>query len=91
MKKINKFTPKIDCPIFSEYEEKINELTQAINGAKIISDKVNEAKDLLTITDKLSNCPKYDEEKEDCITCRFILKLSKETADLIIKASEPSE
>lgn len=79
------FVAQTDCPIFSEYKEKIEMSTQSINGAKIISNELDKAHELLTIVNILLDCGKYDEKKEDCINCHFILKLRKETVESIIK------
>lgn len=87
MDKIKKFNYQINCPIFSEYEEKIEKLTQAINSHKISSKKVDKAQELLDIMNILSSCPKYDEKNEDCENCRFIVNLRKETAKMIINAN----
>ena len=85
MKGINKFIPQIDCSIFLGYRDKIEMLSQSISGAKIISDEVDKAYELLKIVNILLDCGKYDEKKEDCINCHFILNLRKETALFIIK------
>jgi len=85
MKEINKFVPQIDCAIFSEHRDKIEMLSQSISGAKIISDEVDKAHELLRIVNILLDCGKHDEKKEDCKTCHFILNLRKETAMSIIK------
>jgi len=77
--------PQIDCHIFSEHRDKMEMLSQSINGAKIISDEVDKAHELLRITNILLDCGKHDEKKEDCITCHFFLNLRKETAESIIK------
>jgi len=79
------FVAQIDCPIFLKHKAKIETLTKFINGAKIISDEVDRAHELLRIVNILLDCGKYDEKKEDCKTCRFVLNLSKETAESIIK------
>ncbi len=84
MKRIRTFDPQIDCPIFSEYKERIKKLTQSINGNKIISKKVDNAQELLDLIDILSACPKFEEENEDCKNCRFILHLKQESAQMII-------
>ena len=88
MKKNNKPAHEIDCPIFSEHEENIKRLTQFINSRKIISEKVGKAQELVDIINLLSCCPKFDEEERHCENCRFISKLSKEIARIIINASE---
>ncbi len=87
MKTNNNPTHKIDCPIFSEHEENIKNLTQFINSHKIISEKVDEAQELVDIINLLSSCPKFDEEDRHCENCRFILNLSKEIARIIIEAN----
>jgi len=88
MKKAKTFIPQIDCPIFSEQEEKIKQLTQSINGAKIISNEVDKAQELLSIVNILLICPKYNREKEDCENCRLFLHVQEEIAKSIIKASK---
>lgn len=75
MKIIDKFIPEIDCPIFLEHKEKIDALTQSINGAKIISNEVKKARELFKIVDFLLSCGKYDEEQDDCEKCHYILNL----------------
>ena len=84
MKRIRTYDLQVDCPIFSEYKERIKQLTQSINGHKIISKKVDNAQELLDLIDTLSACPKFEEEKEDCENCRFLLHLRKESARVII-------
>ncbi len=88
MKKNNKSIHEIECPIFSEHEERIKKLTQFINSHKIISEKVDEAQELVDIINLLSCCPKFNEEERGCESCRFILNLGKESARIIIDASE---
>jgi len=88
MKKSNKSTHEIDCPIFSEHEEKMKRLNQFINSRKIISEKVDKAQELVDIINLLSCCPKFDKEEKGCESCRFISNLSKEIARIILKANE---
>ncbi len=88
MKKNNKSTYEIDCPIFSEHKGNKKKLTQYINIHKIISEKVDEAQELVDIINLLSCCPKSDKEEKDCKSCRFILNLSNEIARIIIDANE---
>lgn len=78
----------IRCSRFSMYEKKIIKISQSINARGIITEKVEEAKELLSIIDALSNCPKYDEKREDCISCQFVLSLKKEIPNLIIKVNK---
>lgn len=82
------FSLQVDCPFFLEYEKRIKRLTQSINSRKLVSKKVDKAQELLDITNILSNCPRYNEEKENCESCHFILHLKKEIARTIIKATE---
>ena len=88
MKKNNKPAHEIDCPIFSEHEERIKKLTHFINSRKIISKKVDKARELVDLINLISCCPNFDKEERDCESCRFILNLSKEAARIIIDASE---
>jgi hypothetical protein len=88
MERTKKFIPKIGCPIFSEYKGTIKKLNSSINGSKIISKKSDKAQELLDIVEILQSCPKYDEKREDCINCHYILNLRKEIAQLIIDSSE---
>ncbi len=88
MKKNSKPPHEIYCPIFSKHEENIKKLTQFINSHKIISEKVDKAQELVDIINLFSCCPKFDEEERHCENCRFILNLSKESARIIIDASE---
>lgn len=88
MKKSNKSTHEIDCPIFSKHEENIKKLTQFINSRKIISKKVDKARELVDIINLISCCPNFDKEEIGCENCRFILNLSKEITRIIIDASE---
>lgn len=84
MKRIRRFSFQIGCPTFLDYEEKIKKLSQSINSHKIISNKIDKAQELLDIVNVLSTCPKFDEEKDCCQRCRFILHLRQESAKMII-------
>ncbi len=88
MKKINNFTSHINCPIFSEYKQKIEKLSQVINSHKISSQKIAQAQELLKIIDILSYCRIFNEESDDCIDCRFALNIRGESARMIIEVSE---
>lgn len=88
MEKIRKHIYQINCPVFSEYENRIDGLTQSINSHGLISDKVKKAQELIDIISTLSMCPKYDEKNEECKSCHFILNLRREIAELIIEADE---
>jgi hypothetical protein len=88
MQRIKKSSLHIDCPIFSKYEQKINELTPSIFGDKLLSEKVGSAQELLKIINYLSRCPQYDGMREDCFNCNFTLNLRKEMARLIVEAAQ---
>jgi len=88
MQKIRKFDLQINCPVYSEYKEDIEKLTQSINGNKTVSKKVGKAQELLDIMDHLSSCAKFDKEKEACKNCRFILNLIGEIARMIVVTNE---
>jgi len=88
MKRIKKFIPHVDCPIFLEYEERIKKLSQSFNTHRISSKKVDKAQELLDIIDILSNCPRYNEESEECKNCHFILNLRREIGRIVIEAAE---
>jgi ribosomal protein L29 len=89
--KINKYIFEINCPDFSEYDEKIKVLTIVIESREISAKKVDEAQELLKITDLLLFCPKYNEEKEECENCHFVLNLRREIARIIINANRVSD
>lgn len=88
MQKIKKSSIHIDCPIFSKYEERINELIRSIFGNQPLSEKVDSAQELLKIIGYLSSCPRYDNLREDCFNCRFTLNLKREMARMIVEAAE---
>ena len=85
---MDKERSKINCPIFQKQEPIINELTNNINNAKGVQEKVRVSEELKKETDVLLNCPDYDEKRLDCSSCRFIANLRKRTVDLIIKAKK---
>lgn len=87
MKRIRKFIPHIDCPIFLEYEERIKKLSQSFNAHSISSRRVDKAQELLDIIDILLNCPNYDEESEECKNCHFILNLRREIGRIVLEAA----
>lgn len=88
MQRIKKSSVPIDCPVFSKYEERINELSRTILGDKPLSEKIDSAQELLRIISFLSSCPHYDGIREDCFNCQFTLNLKREMAELIVKAAE---
>ena len=88
MKRIRKFIPSVDCPVFLEYEERIKKLSQSLNAHSISSRRVDKAQELLDIIDILLNCPRYDEESEDCERCHFLLNLRREIGRIVLEAAE---
>ncbi len=88
MQRINKLASLIDCPIFSYYSERIDRLTRSIYDSKMISKKVDNARELLNIIKILSSCPKYDKERDVCIDCNFNMYLVREMARLIVEVAE---
>lgn len=88
MQRINKLASLIDCPTFSFYSERFDRLTRSIYESKVISNKVDNAQELLNIIKILSNCPKYDKERDVCRDCNFNLYLVGEMARLIVEVAE---
>ncbi len=83
----------INCPIdlFSEQEEAIERLTQAINEAPSTEEKGARAQELLDAVNVLLDCEHYDETNKNCQLCREIAELRRKTAKLVIKASQLGE
>lgn len=81
---------KIDCPTFQKQEPVIKDITDKINQAKGVQEKVGFAEELEKEVDVLLSCPDYEKEKLDCKSCHFIANLRKRTADLIMRAKKLS-
>jgi predicted ArsR family transcriptional regulator len=88
MQGIKKFASLTDCPIFSDYSERIDRLTRSIYDSKTIAKKVDNAREMLNIINILGNCPKYDEDRNDCLDCNFNLNLIREMARIIVEAAQ---
>jgi len=76
------------CLKFREKEPIIKDLTNKINKAKDIREKVKYAEMLKKEVDEILSCEDYDEENLECQSFRLIAKLRKKTAELIIKAKK---
>jgi len=85
---MQKEEPRISCPTFLKQETVIKDITDKINQAKGVREKAIFAEELQKEVDVLLTCSDYDDKKLDCRNCRFIAKLRKKTAGLIIKAKK---
>jgi len=79
---------KINCLIFQKQEPIIKGITDKINKAKGVQEKIGFAEELKKEVEVLLSCLDYDDKKLDCKNCRFIANLRKKTADLVIKAEK---
>ena len=78
----------IRCPLFLAEEEKIKKITDRINGAETFGDKAKQAQELLDGVAVLLECEDYDRKNSDCVNCRRISNLRRETATLFVKPKE---
>jgi hypothetical protein len=85
---MHKEEPKISCPTFQKQEAVIKNITDKINQAKGVQEKIKFAKELQKEMDVLLSCSDYDKGNLDCEICQLIANLRKKTADLIIKAKK---
>ncbi|MFH0771965.1 MAG: hypothetical protein V1933_05045 [Candidatus Omnitrophota bacterium] len=85
---MHKEDAKITCPVFQTGERIIKDFTDKINQAKGIQEKAKFAEELLKEAGALLSCPDFKGENLDCKNCRFIAKLRKKTANLIIGAKK---
>lgn len=76
----------INCELFEKKEPLIKHIADRINKEKHILDKVKYAVELEKEVKELLDCPDYNNNKFDCMTCHAIANLRKKTAELIIKA-----
>lgn len=81
---------QITCPIgiFSRYEAEQMRLTRAINVARTLPAKAGHARDLITSVDVLIACQEYNEDSLDCCLCRNISGLRRQSATLVLKATQ---
>ncbi len=80
--------PTIKCPLFLVEEKKIKRITDGINEAETLGKKAEKAKELLDEVDILLQCENYDEKNPDCVNCRRISNIRRETANLFVKPKE---
>lgn len=78
----------IRCPLFLAEEEKINKIIDGINEAETFGDKAKQAQELLDGVAVLLECEDYDRKNSDCVNCRRISNLRRETATLFVKPKE---
>ena len=83
-------TAQIACPIgiFAGYEAEQMRLTRAINLAPTVQAKAGHARDLVASTGALIACREYNEDNLDCCLCRNVSSLRRQTAMLVLKASQ---
>ena len=80
--------PRIRCPLFLAEEKKIKRITDRINEAETFGDKAKQAQELLDGVAVLLECEDYDRKNSDCVNCRRISNLRRETATLFVKPKE---
>jgi hypothetical protein len=85
---MSKGDAKINCSAFQKQEPVIEDITAKINNAKDVLEKADFAEKLQEEVNVLLCCPDYKEKNTDCSNCRFIAKVRKKTADLVIKAKK---
>lgn len=78
----------INCLIFKKQNSDIKMLTNKINEAKKIHEKVPYATKMQKEADVLIYCSDYAVEELDCKNCHLIANLFKKTANLIIKTEK---
>jgi len=79
--------PNIKCHIFLQKEYKIKFLTNKINFAKTIDEKVQFAEQLSNELRTLLDCANYNEQSPDCIACQAISRLREKMTALVLKTS----
>ena len=81
---------QITCPIgiFSRYEAEQMRLTRAINLARTLPAKAGHAQDLIASASALLACQQYNEDSLDCCLCRNVSGLRRQTATLVLKATQ---
>jgi len=80
--------PTIKCPLFLAEEKKIKRITDRINEAETFGEKAKQAQELLDEVDVLLQCENYDKKNFDCVNCRRISNIRRETANLFVKPKE---
>ena len=85
---MSKENPEINCSTFQKQESVINDITDRVNKAQGIQEKVKFALELRKEITVLLSCPDYKKGKLDCESCRFIASLREKVALLIIRAQK---
>ena len=78
----------IRCPVnlFSRYDTRIVELSEALNQAPTLREKFAAAESLLEDVNVLMACADYDERTVDCQLCRGFTQLRCGAAALVMQA-----
>ena len=74
-----------NCPIFQKQEPGIIQITDGINMAKTIFEKIKWAEALKQELNVLLSCMQYNKRSTECNNCISIANLRNRTATLIIK------
>jgi hypothetical protein len=79
---------RIQCPIdlFEPQEAKIESLYNAINAARMASEKALNARRLIDEANILLDCVSYDRANQNCWLCRNIAELRLKTVSLVVRA-----
>lgn len=78
----------INCSVFKKNEPEIKILTDRINKAGNVLQKIKFAEELLEKANEQLTCPQYDKDNFECRNCKTISEVRKETAGLIIKTKK---
>ena len=81
---------QITCPIgiFNRLEAEQMRLTRAINLARTMLAKAGHAQDLIASASVVIACQEYNEDSLDCCLCRSVSALRRQTATLVLKATQ---
>jgi len=93
--KINHMYNQIDhstirCNIHQDSFAAISAIKLKINQGASVVIKAKYAEELSDQVTCLMDCPKYQEQAQDCVNCQLIAGLHKKVATLIIKAKSLS-
>ena len=78
----------IHCPIFRAQESTCVRLTERINVARTLTEKMTAVLELINAVQELLDCDEYDEQATDCQYCHRFSALRKKTAELALKAGD---
>jgi len=79
-------TSAIQCNFHQDSFTAMNVIKQKINHVSSVCIKAKYAEELSDEVASLIDCPKYDDQKQDCVNCQLIGYLNNKVAELIIKA-----